>query len=235
MPQENDRPEIAVDWSVNGLARMAKPSHFVYNSMIKIKAPEDQTNVRIKFWINTFDNLNIHIDWEKVHTTPARCLIDSKHRSFAYRFIKKIIFSDLKLFHCHLRESTLCSLCSENIGNFLHLYWECRATQAFIHEFTMWYNNVFHTELHISKPLFLIGSYNNDHRLDIFTESILWYLKWTIHCARFNNGTLNMDLFIENVKQIERCERCYALEKDKLNLHNLKWFHFLSAYDEDRL
>ena len=135
----------------------------------------------------------------------------------------KIIYSDLKLYHSNIRNSSLCTFCSKDIGDFIHNYWSCYEVQAFIANAMQWYNQSMNSNLKLDIKIYLLGSHNLNRRLDIFTEFFYWVLKWFIHCCRHGKNLPTLYKFKNFLKMIHDDEKYYALKYDNFNQHNRKW------------
>ncbi len=213
---------LAVD-GINPDILQQKTTRKIYQTLIEINIPIDTDKIHV-FWNGCFPD--VVLDWENIHVNPFKCLIINKHRSFAFKFLHKLIFSDKRLFLSGMIESTLCRFCLEDVGSFMHNFWNCRVIQAFISNCIKWYNDTFGCNVLVNQISFLLGV-GNDGNFDIFTQSIFWYLKWCIHTARVQ-GDFNMDAerFIAFLCRIEKMERLWAIQSGKIQLHSLKWFHF---------
>jgi len=57
--------------------------------------------------------------------------IDSKLRSFQYKYLMHIVPNNEKLFKYGMIESSLCDFCSTRPESNIHLFWECTYVQPF--------------------------------------------------------------------------------------------------------
>ena len=82
-------------------------------------------------WARDFNCNNI--EWEKNNIIlPIKCTIDTKLREFQYKFLKRIIPTNIFLFKCKLAIiSNVCDVCSSDIETVKHLFWDFQVTQTF--------------------------------------------------------------------------------------------------------
>ena len=207
-----------------------KSSKAVYDWVIfnKIR-PEGALEGISQYWEKNIETLEGSEDWNFIITNAYKSLFSSKLRTFAFKFIHHIVFSDLRLYKCGHRNSSLCSLCGHDVGDFIHIFWQCRTTMNLITDINVWYNSTFNVNISFSKEKFLIGSKSQNCRLDSFTEAFLWYIKWFIHCRRFDEAPKTLQFFITFIRDIEKLERTIAIQKNCIPQHERKWFNFLRS------
>ena len=100
------------------------------------------------------------IDWQIIFKNISKITILNKIKNFSFRFVHKIIYSDLKLYHSNIRNSSLCTFCSKDIGDFIHNYGRCYEVQAFIANAMQWYNQSMNSNLKLDIKIYLLGSHN---------------------------------------------------------------------------
>ncbi len=191
--------------------------------------------ILINKYINcTFDNLNeswkrkikeemLNIDWDLIFNVTSKISLLSKIKSFIFRFLHGILYSDLRLFLSKVSNTTLCTFCSKDIGDFIHNYWQCNILQTFFAEVMEWYNSSLNVNMQLDIRIYLLGSYTRERRLDMFTEHFYWVIKWYVHCCRQAQKIPTLNHFKNFFSQIQNDEKFYALKYDKLDLHNKKW------------
>ncbi len=195
-------------------------SKSIYKSLIQRKY-DYNFNLLNEYWIRKVNVAGI--DWKLIFKLISKISIINKIKDFSFRFINRIIYSDLKLYFCKHRQSTLFSFCSKDIGDFIHNYWNCPVVQTFIATTMGWYNGAMHTDLKLDIGIYFLGSYSTNRRLDIFTEFFYWVMKWFIHCCRHGSKIPTLHHFKVVLKIIHEDEKAFALKKDKLDQHNRKW------------
>ena len=89
-----------------------------------------------------FNNLN----WKNIHSLPFKSTIDTKLRSFQYKYIMRILPTNQFLSKCNIINSSLCDFCNRQPETLEHLFWECHFVRAFwtqIHNFCIANNQTF--------------------------------------------------------------------------------------------
>ena len=66
-----------------------------------------------------------HEDWKKIYQIPWQCSIDSKSRAFQYRFLQRIIVTNVKLQKFGKVDSELCTFCKTEEESLEHLFFKC--------------------------------------------------------------------------------------------------------------
>ena len=92
----------------------------IYDSLVqkKFKDPTAKDNLSQKFDIS--DQL-----WPKIYTLASKCTIETKTRVFQYKILNNILYLNKQLYKMRLKESPLCSFCSEEEETLTQLFLEC--------------------------------------------------------------------------------------------------------------
>ena len=200
----------------------------VYKNLIEKNYAHDFEDLS-EFWNRKAGIENI--DWKIVFKISSKISIISKIKDFAFRFLNRIIFSDFKLFLSKLRDTSLCSFCSKDVGDLIHNYWSCPLIQTFLASVMGWYNDKMNADLKLDRQIFLLGTHSTNRRLDIFTEFFYWSLKWFIHCCRHAVKIPSLYNFKTFLKLLHDDEKHYAIQKDLMDQHNRKWLIPARALD----
>ena len=107
---------------ISKLSSQASPNKYLYNLQLN-KIVND---LAIKPHIKWESEIN-DIDWKNVHILPFRSLINTKLRSFQYKYIMRIIPNNDFLYKCNISNTRLCDFCNMFIESKIrHLFWECQ-------------------------------------------------------------------------------------------------------------
>ena len=137
----------------------------------------------------------------------------------------RIVPTNTYLFKCKLAISNLCDFCNSYTETVNHFFWECQKSQQFWSELKTFLNN---KNINITLDLLNIsfgvegkGLHNSPINFIIICGK---YFIFRSKCIKtlpcFNSFKLYLNKRIEIEKHI-------ALEKDKLEVHNKKWEHFI--------
>ena len=64
-------------------------------------------------------------DWGYIYSSPFRATRNTKLQNFQFKFLHRITATNSFLFKCGLKETEICTFCTETKDNLLHLFWEC--------------------------------------------------------------------------------------------------------------
>ena len=88
-------------------------------------------------WREMFENL----DWKHIYRSTFTSTIDSKLRSFQYKYLMRIVPTNEYLHRCKLVSSSLCELCDMNVEDQKHLFWACTRIQEFWSDMKRFFDN----------------------------------------------------------------------------------------------
>ena len=106
---------------VDRLKSDKKPCKYVYELYLEhIKeSPVRSQNKWVK-------ELGVQIDdWQNIYSPPFRTTRNTKLQNFQFKLSNRITATNSFLFNCGLKETELCTFCSETKESLLHLFWEC--------------------------------------------------------------------------------------------------------------
>jgi hypothetical protein len=64
-------------------------------------------------------------DWQNICSSPFRTTRNTKLQNFQFKISHRITATNSFLFKCGLKETELCTFCTETKESLLHLFWEC--------------------------------------------------------------------------------------------------------------
>ena len=83
---------------------------------------------------------------------PFEVTSDTYLRSFQYKFITRIIPTNVFLYKCKIKSSNICDFCSSYNETFEYLFWECRFVQILWNELTkLFQRNKINVKLHLKE------------------------------------------------------------------------------------
>ena len=109
----------------------------VYRSLITSKAKEPSS--KLKF---TEDFPDEHLDWKTIYRIPFLTTIDTRTRSFQFKILHKILFTNSNLFKMKLVPSPLCTFIGLEGESPEHIFCECGNIKDFWNDFVVWVNFV---------------------------------------------------------------------------------------------
>ena len=188
----------------------------LYNKMLK----EIQNNAIIKPHIK-WEKESTHIDWGNAHTIPFKALIDTKLRTFQYKYIMRIIPNNEFLYKCKIEKSSLCDFCAMNVETNKHLFWDCQYSRALWTNLEVYLNQK-QVKLNLNYMLISFG-YTEWSSYSTLLNTILIYAKYFIYKNKFTKTIPLFNNFIKYLKHVKNIEQIIAMAKDKVEQHNSKW------------
>jgi len=197
------------------IMRIKKPTQILYKQFLRKYNNPQQNKAEIK-WNAIFDNL----DWKNIYKMPFMSTIDTKLRTFQYKYVTRILPTNVLLYKCKLSNSSLCDFCNMHTETLKHLFWECHHIQHFwsrLKTYLCGKNMVFNMDYKVIS----FGS-NKDHSQHIL-DFIILLAKYFIFKSKLEKSVPNYMNVIKYLKERKTIEEQIAFMKDKLNTHNKKW------------
>jgi len=116
----------APDYLFEKIVPQLKTCRFVYNTIL-----EKKTHVQINQESKWEATLSTHLNWKNIFGQIINITIDTKLRSFQYKYIMPIVPNNEKLFKYGMIESSLFNFCSTSSESNIHLFGECPDVQLF--------------------------------------------------------------------------------------------------------
>ena len=103
-----------------------------------------------------------------------------------------------------------------------HLYWECPIVQHFWSQLNLFLerNNI---RIEITFKNISFGIIEKQTPRVMLINFIFLLSKYFIHKCKLTNDMPIFESFVNYLKQRKQIERCLAITKGKLQLHDLKW------------
>ena len=102
-------------------------------------------SARVKY-TTRFSTCNL--DWDSIYLIPHLVTLDTKTRTFQYKVLNRIIFTNKTLYKMRLVDSPLCTFCKISDESLEHLLCSCEFTVAFWKSVVLWVKS-----LHIALTL----------------------------------------------------------------------------------
>lgn len=155
-----------------------------------------------------------------------RCTASSYLRWFHYRLVNRIITTNLFLNMINQRDDDLCSFCSRNSENLIHLFCRCTVTRTFLNEVCNFLQSK-GIAININEGEFLFPSDNTN--LENLTALLA---KVVIYRARCKECLPSLSLFKAVLKYEAIKERYIARLYGKEELFNNKWEKLVRNWEE---
>ena len=162
------------------------------------------------------------IDWNKIFRNIFNFTSDTKLIWFQYRIVHRIIATNKYLVLIGVKNNSVCNLCNNEIETIEHLFFYCIHAQKFWNDLKTVFENAGITlTLTIKNILFL------KFGREFVAENLCIVLgKYYIYRARFLSCQLNIEEFIQNLKQYYKTEKYIYTIKCKNRIFQDRWKNF---------
>ena len=198
------------------LKTLKSANKMLYNKQLN----EIHTMNTIKPKIKWEDEIG-EINWKLVNLIPFRCLIDTKLRTFQYKYIMRIIPNNKFLYKCNINNTSLCDFCSMHVETNKHLFWDCHVTRAFWTDFHNFLNSK-RIVIELSYKNISFGTNDWSSNTNII-NCIIIIAKYFIFKTKYEKNLLSFNNFKKYLKYIENVEHTIAMSTDKYTQHRQKW------------
>ena len=208
---------------IQKLLKANRPNKILYNEQLKHQKhnkPKSQEK-----WENDLNNREIN--WKDVYTNMYYSTIDNTLRHFQYKFIHRIIPTNKSLMKYNIKSSNICDFCNMHVETVKHLFWECNQVQHLWNNISKWLENTNHS-LNINYQTISLGiTENTQHMIVQAKNYIITLAKYYIFQTKNNKEKPTFSHFKNKLKQKINIEKEIAKNRDKLEIHNMKWRPFL--------
>jgi hypothetical protein len=99
-------------------------------------------------------------DWRNIYSSPFRTKRNTKLQKFQFKLSHRITATNSFLFKCGLKETELCTFCTETKESLLHLFWECTYSKNFWLSLVNVFENCGLNMQYINAPNIILGIMN---------------------------------------------------------------------------
>ena len=215
----------ACSFLIDKLCPKTKTCKFIYNVLIKNKIPPG--NNHENKWQQCFST---ELNWEMIFNQVNRVTIDTKLRSFQYKYLMHIVPNNEKLFKYGLVEASTCDFCRMSVESNKHLFWECTSVQPFWSSLKTYLNTKLPSfnQIHFTyESISLCNITHNNRNASNCINFIIILAKYFIHKNKYQEHVHNFDEFILYLSHRIKLEGLIAEIKGKTEAHTNKWSPFL--------
>ena len=105
---------------------------FVNNIQVRPSAQQKYNNL--------FDELTL--DWKQIYLIPRKATLDTKTRTFQYKLLNRIVYTNKSLFKMKLVYFPLCTFCELSEESLEHFYCCCSFSKDFWMSVASWLNSI---------------------------------------------------------------------------------------------
>lgn len=212
----NIQPDLKL---VNHVKTTKQVNKYIYNCLIdKTHTYEVKPE---KKWNECFEEETL--TWKLIYTAPFKSTNDVQLRNFQYKYLMRVIPTNLFLTKCRITDSSLCSFCNMEIETINHLFWECLHVQHFWRELANYVNQC-EPNFDVCFKTISFGICKTKLNLNQQVKNVVIYLaKYFIFCCKQNKQLPYLRNFKSYLAKRIKIEKEIALMNDKLPVFEHKW------------
>ena len=176
-------------------------------------------SARVKY-TTRFSTCNL--DWDSIYLIPHLVALDTKTRTFQYKVLNRIIFTNKTLYKMRLVDSPLCTFCKISDESLEHLLCSCEFTIAFWKSVVLWVKSL-HIDIDSLNDCDIIFGLIQKRPHWLLLNHIIIAGKQIIYQNRLKNYVPLLSHLIAKLRYTESIERAIAKKNNRLNIHEGKW------------
>ena len=198
----------SVDMTFNTIQHVPSVSKHVYSNLIQSISSCPKAKYK---WDIIFNITTSH--WENIFQAPFHSVRDSKVQYLQFRFIHRIIGTNVFLHKIGKTDNPRCSFCGRHEETILHLFWECHIVSNFILDTEQ---AIFGNQFMISKRDMCFGyNFSTNHPYNF----LIFHLKFFIYSRKMANEKLCCNDFLFKLKFVLKIEKNIQENKGRNFIH----------------
>ena len=157
---------------------------------------------------------------------PFRTTIYTKLRSFQFKVIHNILYTNEKLHRIGKKNSPQCSFCEQHPETLAHLLAECTKVKPIWEKIAQEMLPPFGITKLCTKDIIL--GIKLDEKQNNIINHIILETKYYIYVCKLEESQPTYNRIKNRLKITESVERKIAYRKDRLLQHNHKWHHLIN-------
>ena len=153
-------------------------------------------------------------DWKAHYSSIMAVSISMSFRSFHWRVLHNLIYSNNRLYRMGVKESASCPFCKDDWQDIMHLWNDCSEVKKFWEKCSGKWKLLGNLSLE-DKTL---GDRNNKIR-----NLLLLNIKQYLYHSNITGGPLQLVALSNKLTKLRKIEGCIAKNKNKLDIHIEKW------------
>ena len=167
-------------------------------------------------------NLRFNVqDWTEVYNRIFSTTIESKLRSFQFKFVHNIIYTNDRLFKYGIVQSKYCTFCLTEVESVEHLFCDCIEVQTLWKYIIEVYLQQFGIH-QLSNKEILLG-FTKGPDIDCFANHVVLLAKWHIHKSRILEVKPTLGDYKALLHNTMSTEARIAQKRNKENVCRRKW------------
>ena len=165
---------------------------------------------------------NSTVNWRNAYYLPFHCTRETKLRVFQFKFLHRRIATNDFLCKISIKQVDSCSFCGESTETLVHLFWNCKYTQAFWKKVLEWISQkIVNLKDSVFSPFLCLGLVENVS--NVLLHHLLLIARHYIFTCKLKNSIPKLQVYIHLLLTSMKIEKKNALEHCTLNYFERKW------------
>ena len=157
-------------------------------------------------------------DWTSAYCLAARCTKSTKLVNFQFRFLHRILPTNLFLTKINIKQDPSCSFCTNHPENLIHLFWNCTIVATFWENLTEKLKQVNLMTIDYSKHTTIyLGLRPDTSKLSLQLNFCFLLARYYIWSCRVNKKIPTLTTFLVSLKSQ------FRIESNNLDAVSKKW------------
>ena len=220
LKQTNANEQVdPIDKQLDVFVSQKYPVKFCYAQMLKNVCSTDSSHNLIRWETDLQQPLERLIVWRNRFTVSFSATLDTKIRTFQFKFLHRRIATNHFLCKIGIKPSPICNLCNNAEQTLLHLFFYCEKVHSFWQKVNQWFESI---ALLFSPLTCLDICFGIDTKKTLINTVILYAKQFIFRCKCLDKAVC-FEHFKKELVYLEKVERVIAFRKDKLTFHETKW------------
>ena len=160
---------------------------------------------------------NSTVNWQNAYYLPFLCTRETKLRVFQFKFLHRRIATNDFLCKIDIKQVDSCSFCEETTETLVHLFWNCKYTQAFWKKLLEWMSqNIVNLKDSALSPFLCLGLLENVS--NVLLHHLLLIARHYIYTCKLKNSIPKLQVYLQLLLTSMKIEKKIALENAPLTL-----------------
>ena len=159
---------------------------------------------------------NSTVNWQNAYYLPFLCTRETKLRVFQFKFLHRRMATNDFLCKIGIKQVDSCSFCEETTETLVHLFWNCKYTQAFWKKLLEWMSqNIVNLKDSAFSPFLCLGLVENVS--NVLLHHLLLIARHYIYTCKLKNSIPKLQVYLQLLLTSMKIEKKIALDNSTLN------------------
>ena len=192
------------------------------NALCKTKPGSISLESQVK-WLSEKDIVgHSTVNWRNAYYLPFLCTRETKVRLFQFKFLHRRITTNDFLCKIGTKQVDSCSFCEETTETSVHLFWNCKYTQAFWKKLLEWMSQkIVNLKDLVFSPFLCLRLVENVS--NVLLHHLFVIARHYVYTCKLKNSLPKLQVYLQSLLTSMKTEKNIALENSTLNSFERKW------------